>query len=222
MGSSATLCKRGWPESNRPVEHGSRSTQSLYSPSLLDTAASGSSQEKQVSGSLEAHTGLSGCLEVWEDSSLNHPLARGRSGDHTNIQASCSTIKSNTAPSSSGRQFVGYLRVGKQLPSDEVDTTNGQTEGRSEAALAPAKGNISNDKSDYLAENVTDGSNARGLPLHGVYPPRWEVGIEVWRPRDGEDGAGLRPGHHDDPKPVCDTSTRVDGPAARSGSLDQQ
>ena len=193
--SDAPLCKRGWPEPNRPVEHGTVSR-----------------QEIQVSGSSG-----DGCL-----TSLSKPQARGRSGDHVKLQASYSANINNTAPNTIGRQFLGYVRVGKQLPSDEVDTTRWQTEDRSEAALAPAKGNISNDNSDYLAENVTDGSNARGLPLHGVYPPRWEVGIEVWRPRDGEDGAGLRPGHHDDPKPVCDTSTRVDGPAARPGSLDQQ
>ena len=160
-----------------------------------------------MSGSLGAHTGLSGCLKVGEDSSLSHPLSRGRSGDYTNTQASCSTLKSNTAPGSIGRQFLGYLRVGKQLPSDEVDTTNGQTEGRNEAAIAPAKGNISIGKSDYLAEHVTDGSDASGLPVHGFHTPRWDVGIEIRRPRDGEDGAGLWQGHHDDPKPLCDAGT---------------
>ena len=173
----------------------------------MNTAVRRQREGEQVSVGLVATTGMSGWLEVEEDASLNHPQPRESSGDYSTTQASCSTLKSNTAPGSIGRQFLGYLRVGKQLPADEVDTTTGQTEGSNEAAIAPAKGNISIGKSDYLAEHVTDGSDASGLPVHGFHIPRWDVGIEIRRPRDGEDGAGLWQGHHDDPKPLCDAGT---------------
>ena len=146
MGTSTTrqqMTERSVPEpkqaSKKNLEHKS------LAPACTGVTVTGLTEDQLLSpsASKEPSVGLRGdaplCKRGWHEpdsseegclTSLSKPQASGKSDDHVKLQASYSTNIHNTAPSTIGRQFLGYVRVGKQLPSDEVDTTRWQTEDR--------------------------------------------------------------------------------------------